>query len=54
LLALDPAEIESLIARRNQARKQKDFAEADAIRTELAKRGVEIMDTPAGTRWRVA
>ncbi|MGZ3426352.1 MAG: CysS/YqeB C-terminal domain-containing protein, partial [Polyangia bacterium] len=36
------------------ARKQKSFAEADAIRADLAKLNVEIMDTPSGTRWRVA
>lgn len=54
LLKLDTAAIESLIARRNDARKAKSFAEADAIRAELAKLNVEIMDTPAGTRWRVA
>ncbi|HEX8951495.1 MAG TPA: DALR domain-containing protein, partial [Polyangia bacterium] len=54
LLAIDVAHVESLIAKRNDARKQKSFADADAIRAELAKLNVEIMDTPAGTRWRVA
>ncbi|HEX6838679.1 MAG TPA: cysteine--tRNA ligase [Polyangia bacterium] len=54
LLAIDVAQVESLIEKRNQARKQKSFAEADAIRADLAKLNVEIMDTPAGTRWRVA
>jgi cysteinyl-tRNA synthetase len=53
-LAIDVAQIEALIAKRNDARKSKSFAEADAIRAELAKLKVEIMDTPAGTRWRVA
>src|SRR5262249_19801814 len=51
--AIDTAHGESLIAKRNEARKQKSFAEADAIRADLAKLNVEIMDTPAGTRWRV-
>jgi cysteinyl-tRNA synthetase len=53
LLAIDTAQVESLIAKRNEARKQKSFAEADAIRADLARLNVEIMDTPAGTRWRV-
>jgi cysteinyl-tRNA synthetase len=54
LLGIDAAEVESLIAKRNDARKQKNFAEADAIRAQLASRNVEIMDTPSGTRWRVS
>jgi cysteinyl-tRNA synthetase len=54
LLSIDAAQIESLIAKRNEARKQKSFTEADAIRAELATLKVEIMDTPAGTRWRVS
>ena len=54
LLAIDTAAVEALIAKRNDARKQKSFAEADAIRAELAKLNVEIMDTPSGTRWRVS
>ncbi len=39
---------------RDQARKSKDFKAADAIRAELKARGVEIEDTPMGTKWRVA
>jgi cysteinyl-tRNA synthetase len=42
------------IAARTQARKSKDFKAADAIRAELAARGVEIEDTPQGTKWRMA
>ncbi|MFN2570907.1 MAG: cysteine--tRNA ligase [Gemmatimonadales bacterium] len=42
------------ITARAQARKSKDFKAADAIRAELAARGVEIEDTPQGTKWRVA
>jgi cysteinyl-tRNA synthetase len=42
------------MAARNQARKSKDFKAADAIRDELRARGVEIEDTPQGTKWRVA
>jgi len=40
--------------RRAQARKSKDFKAADAIRVELAAKGVEIEDTPQGTKWRLA
>ncbi len=50
--ALSASDIESLIARRNEARAEKDFAAADAIRDELAAKGVSIEDGPGGTRWR--
>ncbi len=45
-------EVESLIEKRTQARKNKDFEKADSIRMELAEKGVEIIDTPEGTRFR--
>ena len=45
-------EIEALIARRNQARADKDFATADKIRDDLAARGIELLDTPSGVRWK--
>ena len=51
---VDAAEVEDLIARRNAARKAKDFAAADAIRDQLAGMGVVIEDTPGGTVWRKA
>jgi cysteinyl-tRNA synthetase len=53
--AVDPAMtswIEARISARAQARKSKDFKAADAIRAELAGRGVEIEDTPLGTKWK--
>lgn len=49
----DPAEIELLIEKRNQARKSKDFALADQIRDELTDQGVILEDTPQGTRWKL-
>jgi cysteinyl-tRNA synthetase len=46
------AEVEALIARRNDARARKDFAAADAIRRQLAERGIELLDGKDGVRWR--
>jgi cysteinyl-tRNA synthetase len=45
-------ELETLIAEREAARKTKNFARADQIRVELKKQGIEIEDTPFGTKWR--
>jgi len=45
--------IRERVAARDKARKSKDFKEADRIRAELAGRGVEIEDTPSGTKWRL-
>jgi cysteinyl-tRNA synthetase len=45
--------VDERIAARAQARKSKDFKAADAIRDELRARGIEIEDTPTGTKWRV-
>ena len=47
----DP-EIDALVAARTAAKKEKNFAEADRIRDELKAMGVEIIDTPQGTKWR--
>ena len=51
--AADVAQIEALIAERDAARREGDFAHADAIRDKLAQLGVEIEDTPEGTQWKV-
>ena len=51
---VDVAAVEAAIAARTAARAAKDFARADAIRTELAGKGVELLDAPSGaTEWRV-
>ena len=44
-------EIEALIAQRQNARKEKNWAEADRIRDELNARGIVLEDTSAGVRW---
>lgn len=45
-------DIEGLIAERNVARKNKDFAKADEIRDKLKEMGIEIEDTRSGTTWK--
>ncbi|MBP6876244.1 MAG: cysteine--tRNA ligase [Candidatus Eisenbacteria bacterium] len=47
----DDAEIDELVRRRTEARKNRDFAESDRIRDELARRGIVIEDTKGGARW---
>ena len=53
--ASDPfiQEIEALIAERTAAKKARDFARADAIRAELTEKGVTIIDTPEGTKYKI-
>jgi cysteinyl-tRNA synthetase len=48
------AKIESLVAARLEARKQKNFKEADRIRDELAAMGVVLKDSKDGTTWEIA
>ncbi len=52
--ALEPGEIDALVARRAEARRARDFDEADRIRDRLARDGVTLEDTPRGTSWRRA
>lgn len=46
------ARIDALVAARVQARADKNWAEADRIRDELAAEGIEIMDSASGATWR--
>ncbi len=48
------ARIDSLVWLRQEARKQRDFAEADRLRAELTGMGVVLEDTRDGTTWKLA
>jgi cysteinyl-tRNA synthetase len=45
-------EIQELIDKRQQARKDRDFALADKIRDDLKDRNIVLEDTPQGVRWK--
>ncbi len=51
-LKIPVQEVEALILKRAEARKNKDFALADSVRAELKEKGIEIIDTLDGTRFR--
>ncbi len=46
------AEVETLIAERNQAKKTKNFGRADEIRKQLTEAGIVLEDTKDGVRWK--
>ena len=48
------AEIDALVAERTEAKKLKNYARADEIRTQLKERGIILEDTPQGTIWKRA
>lgn len=50
--ALLDEEIEELIQKRNEARKERNFQLADQIRDQLKEQGIILEDTPQGIRWR--
>jgi cysteinyl-tRNA synthetase len=51
---LSEEEIVRLIGERESMRRARKFAEADAIRDELAARGIVLEDSAGGSRWRRA
>ena len=48
------AEVEALIEARQNARKEKNWAEADRIRDQLKDMGIVLMDTKQGVQWKKA
>jgi cysteinyl-tRNA synthetase len=48
----DDVDIELMIKKRNDAKKNKNFQEADDIRANLLEKGILLEDTPEGTIWR--
>jgi len=47
------SEIQELIDRRQQARKEKDWKTADEIRDKLKEMGIILEDTPQGVKWTI-
>ena len=45
--------VDRIVDERRAAREAKNFARSDAIRDELAARGIALEDSPQGTRWKV-
>jgi cysteinyl-tRNA synthetase len=52
-IGLSEKQVEDLIRRRDEARREKKWAEADLIRSELRQRGIALEDSPGGTLWKV-
>jgi cysteinyl-tRNA synthetase len=50
--SITDAEVDALVAERTLAKKQRNFARADAIRNELAEKGIVIEDSKDGVRWK--
>ncbi len=52
-LGMTETDVEAAIRDRLEARSSKDFARADQIRDELTQKGVELLDSPTGTTWKI-
>jgi cysteinyl-tRNA synthetase len=51
-LPISEKELNNLIQKRAEARREKDFETSDVIRNELEKKGIYLFDTPFGTKYR--
>jgi cysteinyl-tRNA synthetase len=51
-LSFSDADIDALVAERTQAKKQRNFARADAIRNDLLEKGILLEDSKDGVRWK--
>jgi cysteinyl-tRNA synthetase len=51
---IDRKKIDEMVAARDAARAAKNYAESDRIRAEAKTMGVEMMDSPTGTTWKIA
>ncbi len=51
-MSLSDAQIDALVEERTQAKRTRNFARADAIRKELAEKGIVIEDSKEGVRWK--
>ena len=51
-LSLTDADIDALVAERTLAKKQRNFARADAVRNELLEKGILLEDSKDGVRWK--
>ncbi len=52
-LGLSRDTVEDAVARRQAHREAKEWAQADALREQMSAKGIEIMDGPEGSKWRV-
>ncbi len=52
-LGITESEIKGAITQRQEARAAKDFAKGDAVRDQMAAKGIELRDSPAGTIWSI-
>ena len=50
--SLTDADIDALVAERTLAKKQRNFARADALRNELLEKGILLEDSKEGVRWK--
>jgi cysteinyl-tRNA synthetase len=51
---LSVGEVEAVVKERSEARTAKNFARSDELRAYLIARGVDVLDSKAGSRWRIA